>query len=110
MEVVISTCYGGFSLSDEAVLLYAEKAGIKLYPRERNIRETDFYTVPPEYFSDRDIERDDPNLVEVVKELGNKANGEYASLSVINIPDDVDWTIEEYDGSEWISEEHRTWR
>ena len=61
-------------------------------------------------FSDRDVARDDPYLVQVVEELGSEANGRYAKLKVVEIPADVEWEIEEYDGSEWISEKHRTWR
>jgi hypothetical protein len=57
----------------------------------------------------RNIKRDDPNLIKVVKELKKEANGFAADLKVVSIPDDVDWTIEEYDGAEWVSEVHRTW-
>jgi len=60
-------------------------------------------------FCERDIARDDPILVRVVKELGEKACSKYASLKVVEIPADVDWQISEYDGSEWIAEKHRTW-
>ena len=61
------------------------------------------------YFSDRDIARDDPDLVAVVEKLGEEAFGNYASLKVVEIPDDVKWFIDEYDGAEHIAEEHRTW-
>lgn len=61
------------------------------------------------HFNDREIKRDDPVLVEVVRELGDKADGEYASLEIVEIPDDVKWTIEEYDGAEHVAEQHRTW-
>ena len=59
---------------------------------------------------DREIPRDDPALVQVVKELGERSFGGHASLSVVEIPDDVEWQIEEYDGNEWVAEKHRTWR
>lgn len=59
---------------------------------------------------ERSIERNDPILVQVVEELGNAASGTYADLSIVEIPDDVQWQIEEYDGSEHIAEKHRTWR
>jgi len=62
------------------------------------------------YFSERDINRTDPLLIKVIKEMGNDANGHCAELKIINIPDDVEWEIEEYDGSEWVAEKHRTWR
>lgn len=61
-------------------------------------------------FYDREVPRDDPFLVRTVLELGEKANGRCAELKVVEIPEDVDWTIEEYDGLEWIAERHRTWR
>jgi hypothetical protein len=44
-----------------------------------------------------------------VEQLGNAANGDFAELKVVEIPDDVEWIIQEYDGDEWISEKHRTW-
>jgi hypothetical protein len=28
----------------------------------------------------------------------------------VDIPLDIQWTIEEYDGDEWVAEVHRTWR
>lgn len=61
-------------------------------------------------FNPRDIVRDDPVLVRVVKELGSKANGNHASLKIVDVPAEVDWEIEEYDGAEWVAEKHRTWR
>ncbi len=60
-------------------------------------------------FSDRDIARDDPVLVQVVRELGSEADGRFSALKVVAIPADVDWYIEEYDGLEWVAEKHRTW-
>jgi hypothetical protein len=60
-------------------------------------------------FHDRDIARDDPYLVAVVEKLGARASGRHASLKVVEIPADVDWEIDEYDGNETIAEKHRTW-
>jgi hypothetical protein len=53
--------------------------------------------------------RSDPALIRTVEELGDIANGSCAQLAVIEIPDDVDYTIQEYDGIEWVAERHRTW-
>lgn len=92
-RIVINKCYGGFGLSDKAMELYKTKTGIE----------------EDEWFSAYDIERDDPILIEVIEELGEKAEGDCAKLKIVEIPDDVEWFVEEYDGKEWISEVHRTW-
>ena len=60
-------------------------------------------------FHDRDLARDDPYLVAVVEEMGSEANGSHSDLKVVEIPGDVDWIIEEYDGNEWVAEKHRKW-
>ena len=72
---------------------------------------TDMSSIPDEeYVFDLDIERDDPMLVEVVEKLGSKrASGQCAELGIVEIPDDVEWHIEEYDGIESVHENHRSW-
>lgn len=57
----------------------------------------------------RDISREDPALVQLVEEDSEKYSGRCAELKVIDIPDGVAWTIEEYDGNEHVAEVHRTW-
>jgi hypothetical protein len=54
-------------------------------------------------------ERSHPLLIRVVEELGTEANGDCAKLKIVEIPDDVEWSIEEYDGNEWVAETHRRW-
>lgn len=54
--------------------------------------------------------RSDPLLIECIETLGSKdASGSCAKLKIVEIPDDVEYTIEEYDGYEHIAEAHRTW-
>ena len=36
-------------------------------------------------------------------------DGVYSDLKVVEIPDDINWYIEEYDGLEHVAERHRTW-
>lgn len=91
-RIVINDCYGGFSLSDAAVARYKQMAGIT---------HDDFY--------DRLIDRDDAYLVKIVREMGADANGSCANLKIVEIPEDVSWHIGEYDGAEWVAEDHRTW-
>lgn len=60
-------------------------------------------------FSSKDIKRNDKDLIKVIEELGEKANTQVSTLKIVDIPDDVKWTIEKYGGNEWIAEEPRTW-
>ena len=90
MKIVINTSHGGFGLSKEALALFNERSGT---------------TITYEH----DIERNNPTLVEIVEQLGEAAGGNYAELKVVDIPDDVQWQIEEFDGNEWAAEKHRTW-
>lgn len=89
MKVVINKCYGGFSLSKKAY----EYLGLAW----------DGYGF--KYSGNRT----DPKLVECVETLGDIASGSLAKLKVVEIPDDVEWEIDDYDGVEWIAEVHRTW-
>lgn len=119
MKIVINDCFGGFGLSHKAVMLYAELKGLVLYAEPSSFGH--MYYLDEEhkqYFSctyrngqhfSRDFKRDDPVLVQVVEQLGKDADGFCASLKVVEIPDDVEWHINEYDGSEHIAENHRTW-
>ena len=90
MKIVINNCNGAFGLSKEALALFNERSGTIIT-------------------HDYDIKRNDPILVEVVEQLGEAANSRFAELKVLEIPDDVQWIVEEYDGAEWVAEKHRTW-
>jgi hypothetical protein len=136
MKVVINTCYGGFGLSYKATMRYAELKGLKLYPfvEDGGIGSKKFrpyiegekawivhYATEPldndgHYIKDaywasyRMYEnRHDPLLARVVEELGDEANGSHAELRIIEIPDGVDYEVDEYDGIESIHEKHRSW-
>jgi hypothetical protein len=61
------------------------------------------------YFSVDDIPRDDPTLIHVIEELGKAANGPFAELKIVEIPENVEWEIDDYDGMESIHECHRSW-
>jgi len=92
MKVVINGCFGGFGLSDAALDEYKSRS---------DITDPDFY-----YY---DIPRDCPVLVAMVEEQGTAINGAFSDLKVVEIPDGINWYIEDYDGREHIAERHRTW-
>lgn len=90
-KIVINTCYGGFSLSEEATGMFAAR---------KNIRPDEVW-----YW---DIPRDDADLIHVVEFLGGDM-GSGTKLKIVEIPADVDWEIVEYDGLEHVAEKHCTW-
>jgi hypothetical protein len=102
MKVVINTCYGGFGLSREAQDLYC--ALMEINPGDW--RPTfEFYTD----FHEHKLKRDDPVLIAVIEYLGEDAAGKCSTLTIVDVPDDVQWHIHEYDGWEHVAENHRTW-
>ena len=90
MKVVINSCYGGFGLSNKALDMYKQLSNkSEVYAHE--------------------LDRTDPILIQVVETLDAEADGFYAKLRIIEIPDDVEWEITEYDGHESVEEVHRKW-
>ena len=86
---MINKCFGGFGLSQEAFK---------------------YVNVDEEFEYDRYVKRDNKRLVDFIEMNSPEvASGRYSELKVVEIPDDVDWVIEEYDGIEWVSEVHRIW-
>lgn len=58
----------------------------------------------------RDICRHDPLLIQAIEELGEDANSCVCQMKIVDIPDGVEYIIQENDGGiEWIAEKHRTW-
>jgi len=116
IEVVINNCYGGFSLSRKAFL------ALRKLKQPDALKEPDY----GEKYEDGSvrqsmgnlegtgsfcsgIKRNDPLFLRVVRRLGKKANGGCSSLKIIKIPAGVKWHVEEYDGNEWVAEDHRQW-
>ena len=92
MKVVINACHGGFGLSETAEQLYKEK-----------------YNITDPYWHTHEICRADPYLIQLIEEMGDEVDTRFSKLKIVEIPDDVKWHIGEYDGIEWVAENHRTW-
>jgi hypothetical protein len=132
-KIVINQQHGGFGLSPKAQKRYLELIGKECYFYQHDIKnymrisiedaENKIFAVTviqdlgvePDkipndaYWNDYDLERDDPLLIQVVNELGAEANGRFSNLVVFEIPDDVEWQVDDYDGWETIHEKHRMW-
>jgi hypothetical protein len=113
-EVVINSCYGGFGLSKLAIEKLRERGvewAKKIILDGEKCSNGRILKMTSDFYFEEYIPRNDPDLVSVVKELKEKSWGQYsAELKVVEIPDDVEWEIEEYDGKEWISEKHKIWK
>ena len=82
MKVLVNRCYGGFGFSEE----------FQKRIKSLNIDMTHTW-------------RSNSILIEEVLKFGlEKAAGEYAKLAIEEIPDDVCYSIGEYDGQEWIDQ------
>jgi len=133
MKIAINTCFGGFGISTKAILYLYEKNS-ELIEEHTDWKFSDYEYKSEKYIGNkmyscssweihnedkslvytikaRDEEyRSHPDLIEVVEKLGKESFGDYANLSIVEIPDDIDWQIDEYDGNETIEEKHRSWR
>ena len=89
MKIVINRCYGGFGLSEAAY----KEMGIEW----------------DGYGHGSNLERTDPKLIACVEKLGKAADGKYSELKVVDVPDDIKWVIEDYDGIETVREVSRSW-
>lgn len=102
-KIVFNNCYGGFSLSLEAVHWLADHAtdsDLKNYIQlsYRDTHERYLGHVIGDWFDDRRHHRD---LVAVVEALGAKANGDCANLAIACISGNQ-YRIEVYDGAEEV--------
>ena len=129
-KIVYNDCLGGFGLSYRGVMRYAELKGIKLFaftdkrdekaiirlgdakvriisPDEADDAFAVYYYTSEnpsddDCFSERDIDRSDPALVQAVEELGDAANGMGANLRVAELPSRALYRIDGCDGREQV--------
>ena len=135
-KVILNKCFGGFGLSKEAYELYAKKKGISVFHYTQENLKKEIYTYATDdnrtfdfyftkdfgdnvYISNEDFKkyflnldenfREDKTLIEVVEELGEKANAFYSNLKIVEIPDDLDYVIDNYDGIETLHQKVQEW-
>lgn len=103
MKVVINTSHGGFAITKEMAKFMAARGN----PRAAGELEREgerFFGFGYVTGMSGGYDRTDPDLIAAVEELGAGTD-----LKVVEIPDGIEWELEEYDGLEWIAEKHRTW-
>jgi hypothetical protein len=116
MKVAINKCFGGFGLSEQAIERLIE-LGMTVGGEGDDCEITKFsekatlFAGGQYYIRDNYTEsfRSDPRVVQVIEELGDAANGQFARIKIVEIPDGISWQINEYDGQESIAETHRSW-
>jgi len=101
MKVVKNNCFGGFSVT-EAVFkeLGIEWDGCGYIDNEDLGIESNNYKAC----------RSNPKFIAAIEKVGlEKSSGTCAELVIVDIPDDIEFEIDDYDGMETIRELHRTW-
>ena len=106
-KVVLNSCFGGFSLSKDAIQMLIDKHGLDIDSDYGYVGNDDFGIVD----DNMDAYRMDKRLVSVVKKLGvDKASGKHASLRIVDVPDEgVEVNgchISDYDGIDSIHQNH----
>ena len=137
MKILLNKCFGGFHVSADAYKLYCEKKGIDCYFYNENSWNTlqrwtfekaqkdpycycvskdlgncvDYNTLSNYIIkSPRAYDlRTDKTWIEVVEELGDKVNTWASDIRVIEIPDGIEYEIDDYDGIETVYEKRRCW-
>lgn len=130
-KVILNKCYGEFGVSDKVYEEYAKAKGFNLFRYEKKdidkfvitdnknlflVHYSKIYlgkqckNIPNEaflYLDDR--YREDKTLIDIVEKLGEEANGIWSKLVVVEIPDDLDYVIDNYDGIETLHQKVQEW-
>lgn len=118
MKLVLNKCRGQFDLSELAIAHYAKRKGIALFLMRdyetllgKKYRKNFYYTKPKEKRINKDdgvwdiqtIKRNDPVLIDIIVELGEKCNSSISRLTIEEIDDNIKWEIVEDDGMENVN-------
>ena len=101
MKVVINKCYGGFGISaavrKELGLPKSEYCSI--YNEDLGIKSSNYNAI-----------RSDKRLINAIEKIGiENSHGDHAKLKIVEIPDGIDFYIDDYDGIESIHQTHQSW-
>lgn len=127
MKIALNKCHGGFEFSNEAMVRLIERGASCLETRKLK----EYYKDQPDrafkdirdgykvdkfvrgillkdetiYFVDfhNQDSRTDRNVIEIIEELGEDANGEHSEIEIEEIENTADFDIEDNDGVENIN-------
>lgn len=113
MKIVVNRCFGGFGVSRKAVEFMAERGNEQAKAELDEILSGKDHSYDSCYGYSKKFEseynRTDPDLILAVETLKGEANCRHSKLEVVEIPDGIEWEIDNYDGMETIHEKHRSW-
>lgn len=133
-SIVINDSFGEFGISNKALLelIKIESEIVKVTPilDIKEARKEFIETFSEDYVSHKFVDgclckhsdvyclvsnyseevRSHPDLIKIVEKLGKKSFGAYASLKVVQIPTDTEYTIEVSGGRETVRERSKMWR
>jgi len=110
MNIVLNKCYGGFQLSDKAIKWLEENKGWKLDKEFVKLEHS--WGLDDMWFmatADKDELRIDLDVIECVETLKEESHTRLSDLCVVEIPDNANWEIDEYDGIENVREKSEVW-
>ena len=94
IPVMYNTCYGGFSLSEAAITEYNRRKS----PNTPKLNAMGMH-----------IDRTDPLMIQIIREMGKQANGMCSDIRLDHIPPQYknNYYIQEYDGTETVQIDYK---
>lgn len=114
VKVAINATFGAFTIKKHVAEWMAERENKRAIAelKEHEGREWYGFGHSDEFtngWADEES-RIDPDLIAAIEHFGESINDPPSTIiKIVEIPDDVDWYIHNYDGWESIHEVHREW-
>lgn len=111
MKIIINQSFGSFGFSYGALKkwLSRQEPGLYYLSTMPGYLVSNIY----EYDTHKEVHhkslRTDPYMIELVEEDPYNASGPFAKLKVIEIPDDIEYYVQDNGGLEIVQEAHRSW-
>ena len=102
MKIVIYAGWGGFGVPERVAEIVDPQRTLRERPPWKGLVSNEHFDI----FSDNpEAYRAHPALVDAFENTGACSG----NFKIVEVPEDAAWTVEEYDGWEWVAEWHRVW-